>query len=129
MRPARCSWFGSPLSARSAAVVPVADPPVTGTGFNLYDAFAVRAAAPARLWAALILALAVLALEIAGGLFSSSPALLRDATHVGVDVLALLIGLGAARLATRAPDPDHASAYHRSRPSAGRPTCRSPTSP
>ena len=62
---------------------------------------------------ALALALLVLGLEIGGGLLSGSLALLGDATHVAVDVAALLIGLGAARLAARDPDARHTYGYHR----------------
>jgi len=72
-----------------------------------------RAAPSRRLVGALILSLAVLALEVGGGLVTGSLALLSDATHVAVDVVALLVGLGAARLATRSPDPSHTYGFHR----------------
>jgi cobalt-zinc-cadmium efflux system protein len=51
--------------------------------------------------------LAVLALEVGGGLVTGSLALLSDATHVAVDVIALLVGLGDARLPNRSPDASH----------------------
>ena len=66
-----------------------------------------------RLIAALLISLAVLGLEVGGGLFTGSLALLSDATHVLVDVVALLVGLTAARLATRAPDAGHTYGFHR----------------
>jgi len=66
-----------------------------------------------RLVVALALALAVLVLEIVGGLVTGSLALLGDATHVLVDVGAVLIGLGAARLASREPNAGHTYGFHR----------------
>jgi cobalt-zinc-cadmium efflux system protein len=66
-----------------------------------------------RLVGALALSLGVLALEVGGGLVTGSLALLSDATHVAVDVVALLVGLGAARLATRSPDASHTYGFHR----------------
>jgi cobalt-zinc-cadmium efflux system protein len=72
-----------------------------------------RAAPSRRLAGALVLALGVLALEVGGGLVTGSLALLSDATHVAVDVVALLVGLVAARLATRSPDPSHTYGFHR----------------
>lgn len=88
-------------------------PQAAGTGSDFHDAFVAGATAPGRLWAALALALVVLGLEIGGGLLSGSLALLSDATHVGVDIVALLVGLVAARLAARAPDSAHTYGYHR----------------
>jgi len=72
-----------------------------------------RAAPSRRLVGALALSLAVLVLEVGGGLITGSLALLSDAVHVGVDVVALLVGLGAARMAIRAPDASHTYGFHR----------------
>ncbi len=72
-----------------------------------------RAGPSRRLAGALILSLGVLALEVGGGLITGSLALLSDATHVAVDVIALVVGLGAARLATRSPDSSHTYGFHR----------------
>ena len=72
-----------------------------------------RPSASRRLMIALLLAIGVLALEVVGGLVTGSLALLSDATHVLVDIVALLVGLGAARLATRAPNDAHTYGYHR----------------
>ncbi|HEY5436933.1 MAG TPA: cation diffusion facilitator family transporter, partial [Candidatus Limnocylindrales bacterium] len=66
-----------------------------------------------RLVVALMLALGVFVLEVVGGLVTGSLALLGDATHVLVDVGAVLIGLGAARLAARTPDAGHTYGFHR----------------
>ena len=45
---------------------------------------------------------------------SGSLALLSDATHVLVDIVALLVGLGAARLrVARAPNDAHTYGFHR----------------
>jgi len=72
-----------------------------------------RAAPSRRLVGALALSLAVLVLEVGGGLITGSLALLSDAVHVGVDVVALLVGLAAARMAIRAPDASHTYGFHR----------------
>jgi cobalt-zinc-cadmium efflux system protein len=72
-----------------------------------------RTAPSRRLLVALLLALAVLVLEVVGGLLTGSLALLSDATHVAVDVAALLVGFTAARLATRSPDANHSYGFHR----------------
>jgi len=72
-----------------------------------------RPSASRRLLVALILSVSVLALEVVGGLVTGSLALLSDATHVLVDIVALLVGLGAARFATRAPNDAHTYGYHR----------------
>jgi cobalt-zinc-cadmium efflux system protein len=66
-----------------------------------------------RLVVALLLSLGVFVLEVAGGLVTGSLALLGDATHVLVDVGAVLIGLGAARLASREPNAKHTYGFHR----------------
>ena len=78
-----------------------------------HDEVVSRAAPSRRLVVALLLALAVLALETGGGILTGSLALLSDATHILIDILALLIGLGAARLAGRAPDTGHTYGFHR----------------
>ena len=72
-----------------------------------------RPSASRRLVVALLLAIGVLALEVVGGLVTGSLALLSDATHVMVDIVAIVVGLGAARLATREPNDAHTYGYHR----------------
>jgi cobalt-zinc-cadmium efflux system protein len=62
---------------------------------------------------ALGLSLTVLGLEIGGGLLAGSLALLSDAAHVLVDVVALCVGLGAAHMAAREPDEHHTYGFHR----------------
>ena len=66
-----------------------------------------------RLVVALLLSLGVFVLEAGGGLVSGSLALLGDATHVLVDVVVVLIGIGAARLASREPNAGHTYGFHR----------------
>lgn len=66
-----------------------------------------------RLVVALVLSLAVFGLEAGGGVVTGSLALLGDATHVLVDVAVVLIGLGAARLASREPNAGHTYGFHR----------------
>lgn len=74
----------------------------------------IRGIAPSRrLVVALVLSLGVFCLEAGGGLVTGSLALLSDATHVLVDVGAVLIGLGAARLAAREPNASHTYGFHR----------------
>ena len=72
-----------------------------------------RPTATRRLLFALALALGVLALEIGGGLLTGSLALLSDATHVLVDIVAITVGLATARLAAREPDERHTYGFHR----------------
>lgn len=72
-----------------------------------------RAAPSRRLVGALALSLGVLVLEVGGGLVTGSLALLSDATHIAVDVVALLVGIGAARLAMRFPNQSHTYGFHR----------------
>ncbi len=72
-----------------------------------------RSAPSPRLLVALLLALGVLILEVAGGLLTGSLALLSDATHVAVDVAALIVGSSAARLAIREPNAAHSYGFHR----------------
>ena len=81
-----------------------------------------RAAPSWRLLVALALALGVLALEVGGGLLTGSLALLSDATHVLVDIVAILVGLATARLAAREPDAATPTASIASRRSAPSPT-------
>lgn len=59
------------------------------------------------------LTLLVLALEVAGGLWSHSLALLADAGHVAADVLALGLAWYAALQARRPADPRRTYGYHR----------------
>ncbi len=66
-----------------------------------------------RLLVALALSLGVFGLEVVGGLVTGSLALLGDATHVLVDVVVVLIGLVAARFASRAPNEGHTYGFHR----------------
>jgi cobalt-zinc-cadmium efflux system protein len=66
-----------------------------------------------RLVVSLVLSLAVFGLEAGGGLITGSLALLGDATHVLVDVIVVLIGIGAARLASREPNAGHTYGFHR----------------
>jgi len=72
-----------------------------------------RPSSSRRLMIALLLAIGVLVLEVVGGVVTGSLALLSDATHVLVDIVALLVGLGAARLATREPNSAHTYGFHR----------------
>jgi len=51
--------------------------------------------------------------EVAGGLFTGSLALLSDAAHVLMDVLALVLSYAALRLASLPPDDRHTFGYHR----------------
>ena len=54
-----------------------------------------------------------MALEISGGLISNSLALLSDAGHVFTDLLSLILGLFAIRLAKRAHTPSMTYGLHR----------------
>ena len=80
---------------------------------SLHAEIVARSGNSRRLLIALGLSLAVLTIEVVGGIATGSLALLSDATHVGVDVIALLVGLGAARLAVREPNDSHTYGYHR----------------
>jgi len=88
-------------------------PAGAGAPSSLHAEIVARSGHSRRLLIALGLSLAVLAIEAGGGVLTGSLALLSDATHVGVDVVALLVGLGAARLATREPNDSHTYGYHR----------------
>jgi cobalt-zinc-cadmium efflux system protein len=73
----------------------------------------IRPGTSRRLMIALGLSLTVLGIEIGGGLFAGSLALLSDAAHVLVDVVALCVGVGAAHMAAREPDEHHTYGFHR----------------
>jgi cobalt-zinc-cadmium efflux system protein len=62
---------------------------------------------------ALILTALILAAEIVGGLLTGSLALLSDAAHVLMDVLALMMSYAALRIARRPADERHTYGYHR----------------
>jgi cobalt-zinc-cadmium efflux system protein len=51
--------------------------------------------------------------EIVGGILTGSLALLSDAAHVFLDILALALSYGAVRLASRAPSEKHTYGFHR----------------
>jgi cobalt-zinc-cadmium efflux system protein len=62
---------------------------------------------------ALIITVVFLFVEIAGGLFSGSLALLSDAGHMFSDVLSLVLSLGAMTLALQLPTKERTYGYHR----------------
>jgi len=62
---------------------------------------------------AIILSLATLILEVAGGIYTGSLALLSDASHLFSDFLALTITLIALRIARRPATAKHTFGYHR----------------
>jgi cobalt-zinc-cadmium efflux system protein len=66
-----------------------------------------------RLAAALGVTLAALVLEVAGGLYSRSLALLADATHLFADIAALILAYAAMNLAGRAPTGKHTFGFSR----------------
>src|ERR1035437_5702474 len=51
--------------------------------------------------------------EIAGGIWSNSLALLSDAGHVFLDLFALVLSLGAIKLAAQPPSEHHSYGLHR----------------
>ncbi len=51
--------------------------------------------------------------EVGGGILTGSLALLSDAAHVFLDILALLLSYGAVRMALRAPSEKHSYGFHR----------------
>ncbi|MBN2257147.1 MAG: cation transporter [Anaerolineaceae bacterium] len=55
----------------------------------------------------------ILAGEVAGGIFTGSLALLSDAAHVLMDILALVLSYAALRLASFPPDDRHTFGFHR----------------
>lgn len=62
---------------------------------------------------ALGLTAAIFGAEVIGGLLTGSLALLSDAAHVFLDMLALALSYGALRLASRPPDDRHTYGFHR----------------
>jgi cobalt-zinc-cadmium efflux system protein len=66
-----------------------------------------------RLLFAIILTTITLVAEIAGGLWSNSLALLSDAGHVFLDLFALLLSLGAIKLAAQPVNEKHSYGLHR----------------
>lgn len=66
-----------------------------------------------RLVFAIILTTITLVAEIAGGLWSNSLALLSDAGHVFLDLFALVLSLGAIKLAAQPPNERHSYGWHR----------------
>ncbi len=66
-----------------------------------------------RLRIALLVTLVILALEVFGGLFARSLALLTDAAHMLTDVGATALALWAAAIAGRAPDKKRTYGYGR----------------
>ena len=68
-----------------------------------------------RLLLALGLTGLILLLEVAGGLWTGSLALLSDAAHVLLDVLALALSYVALRVSARPPDEWHTYGFHRVR--------------
>jgi len=70
-----------------------------------------------RLERRLVLSLAltglILVAEVAGGLLTGSLALLSDAAHILLDILALAMSYAALRLASRPPDDRHTYGFHR----------------
>lgn len=65
------------------------------------------------LFTAIILSLGTLILEVIGGIYTGSLALLSDASHVFSDLLALTITLVALRIAHRPATAKHTFGYHR----------------
>ncbi len=55
----------------------------------------------------------ILVAEVVGGVLTGSLALLSDAAHIGLDVLALGLSYGALRLAARPADAQHTYGFHR----------------
>jgi cobalt-zinc-cadmium efflux system protein len=66
-----------------------------------------------RLRAALVLTAGMFVLEVAGGLFSRSLALLADAAHMFTDIAALTLAYAAISLADRAPTGRHSFGFYR----------------
>lgn len=67
-----------------------------------------------RLIFAIILTTVTLIAEVAGGLWTNSLALLSDAAHVFLDLFALILSLGAIKLAARPASERHTYGFHRS---------------
>lgn len=66
-----------------------------------------------RLLFAIILTAITLVAEIVGGIWSNSLALLSDAGHVFLDLFALLLSLGAIKLAAQPASGKHSYGWHR----------------
>ncbi len=66
-----------------------------------------------RLIFAIVLTAITLVAEIIGGIWSNSLALLSDAGHVFLDLFALLLSLGAIKLASQPPSERHSYGWHR----------------
>lgn len=66
-----------------------------------------------RLIFAIILTSTTLVAEIIGGIWSNSLALLSDAGHLFLDLFALVLSLGAIKLAAQAPSEKHSYGLHR----------------
>jgi cobalt-zinc-cadmium efflux system protein len=66
-----------------------------------------------KLKIAIALTTVTLLAEVAGGLWTNSLALLSDAAHVFLDLLALVLSLGAIKLATLPASDRHTFGYHR----------------
>lgn len=66
-----------------------------------------------RLVFAIVLTAITLVAEIVGGIWSNSLALLSDAGHVFLDLFALLLSLGAIKLAAQPPGDRHSYGWHR----------------
>lgn len=62
---------------------------------------------------AILMSIAVVIIEVAGGIYTGSLALLSDASHAFSDLLALTITLFALRIATRPATAKHTFGYHR----------------
>jgi cobalt-zinc-cadmium efflux system protein len=72
-----------------------------------------------RLIFAIALTSITLVAEIIGGIWSNSLALLSDAGHVFLDLFALLLSLGAIKLAAQPPTESHSYGLHRAEVLAG----------
>ena len=66
-----------------------------------------------RLMFAIVLTAIPLVAEIIGGIWSNSLALLSDAGHVFLDLLALALSLAAIKLAAQPPNEQHSYGWHR----------------
>ncbi len=66
-----------------------------------------------RLVTAILLTTVTLVAEIGGGIWSNSLALLSDAGHVFLDLFALILSLGAIKLAGRSTSESHSYGLHR----------------
>lgn len=67
----------------------------------------------ARLWIALVISALLFGLEVAGGVYSNSLALISDAGHLLTDQFAILLGLVGVMQAGRAATPTMSYGYHR----------------